>query len=103
MTACKTSAGIDLDCVEDSEPERKRIRFQASETKKRRVRQKQVELRRETSTATIVARGSSPFSQIPTYFHSEGLDGVTAEAIPNHMESIVIDIIGQFCTNSRLS
>lgn len=38
-----------------------------------------------------------------TYFHSEGLDGVTAEAIPNHMESIVIDIIGQFCTNSRLS
>ena len=102
MTACKTSTGIDLDYVEDSEPERKRIRFQASETKKRRIRQKQVELRRET-TATIVAHGSSPSSQIPTYFHSEGLDGVTAEAIPNHVESIVIDIIGQFCTNSRLS
>jgi hypothetical protein len=67
MAACKSYAGIDLDCVEDSEPERKRIRLQAAETKKRRIRQKQLELRRET-TVTIVARGSSPaspFSQIP--------------------------------------
>jgi hypothetical protein len=65
MAACKNSAGIDLDCVEDSEPERKRIRLQAAETKKRRTCQKQLEPRRET-TVTIVARGSSPFSQIPT-------------------------------------
>jgi hypothetical protein len=64
MAACKTSAGIDLDCVEDSEPERKRISLQAVETKKRRTRQEQLELRRET-TVTIVVRGSSPFSQIP--------------------------------------
>lgn len=66
MAACKNSARIDLDCAEDSEPERKRIRLQAVETKKRRTRQKQLELRRET-TVTIVARGSSPFSQILTY------------------------------------
>jgi hypothetical protein len=64
--AAKNTAGIDLDYVEDSEPERKRIRLQVAETKKRRTRQKQLEPRRET-TVTIVARGSSPFSQIPTY------------------------------------
>ena len=66
MAACKNSAGIDLDCVEDSEPERKRIKLQAAESRKRRTRQKQLELRRETTTVTIVARSSSPFSQIPT-------------------------------------
>jgi hypothetical protein len=66
MAACKNSAGIDLVYVEDSEPDRKRIKLQATETKKRRTRQKQLERRRET-TVTIVARGSSPFSQIPTY------------------------------------
>lgn len=66
MATCKSSAGIDLDCVEDSEPERKRIRLQAAETKKRRTRQKQLEPRRETTAGvTIVARGSSPFSQVP--------------------------------------
>jgi hypothetical protein len=64
MAACN-SAGIDLDCVEDSEPERKRIKLQAAKTKNRRSRQKQLELRRET-TVNIVARSSSPFSQIPT-------------------------------------
>jgi hypothetical protein len=66
MAACKNSAAIDLDYVDDSEPERKRIKLQAAETKKRRTHQKQLERRRET-TVTIVARGSSPFSQIPTY------------------------------------
>lgn len=67
--AAKNTAGTDLDCVEDSEPERKRIRLQAAETKKRRTRRKPLEPRRET-TVPIVARGSSPaspFSQIPAY------------------------------------
>jgi len=61
MAAC---AGIVWDCAEDSEPERKRIRVQAVETRKRRSRHKQLEHQRET-TVTIVARGSSPFSQTP--------------------------------------
>ena len=64
MAARKNTAAIDLDCVEDSEPERKRIRLQASKTKKRTTRQKQLELPPET-IVTIVARGSSPFGQIP--------------------------------------
>jgi len=49
MAACKTSAGIDLVYVEDSEPERKRIKLRAAETKKRRTRQERLELRRETT------------------------------------------------------
>jgi hypothetical protein len=64
MAACENGAGIDLDCVEDSEPERKRIRLQAAETKKRRIPQKRLELRRVTTVTTL--RSSSPFSQIPT-------------------------------------
>lgn len=63
MAACKSSTVTDLDYAEDSEPERKRIKLQASETKKRRTRQKQFELRRETTVTT----GSSPSSQTPTY------------------------------------
>jgi hypothetical protein len=36
----------------------------------------------------------------PGVFYSERLDGVAAEDIPLYMESIVIDAIGQFGTNS---
>ncbi len=92
MAATKTSASIDLDHVEDSEPERKRIKLQVAETKKRRTRQRQLQ-------TTIVAHGSSPFSYIPTSpgpLCSEGLDGVSAKVTTGHTESVVIDIIGQY-------
>ena len=61
MAACKNSARNDLVYVEDSEPERKRIRLQASETKPRKSRRKQLELRRDT-TVTI----SCPADDITT-------------------------------------
>ncbi len=102
MATCKNSTSIDLDYVEDSEPERKRVRLQAAESKKRRRHQKQFELGRQIA---INAHGSSPSSYLPAnsdLFYLAGLDGVTAEATMDQIDSVVIDIIGQFCTNSSL-
>jgi hypothetical protein len=55
MATCKNSTSIDLDHVEDSEPERKRVKLQAAESKKRRRHQKQFELGCQTA---INAHGS---------------------------------------------
>ena len=53
---------IDSDCVDDSEPERKRIKLQ-----KRRTRQK------HQPQSTVVTCGSSPFSRLPASGNIIGL------------------------------
>jgi len=56
-----------LDYVDDSEPERKRIRLQVAETKRRRKHQKQVQ-----HQSTGIAHDSPALSHISTYIHSAG-------------------------------
>ncbi|KAI0304214.1 hypothetical protein BC826DRAFT_965563 [Russula brevipes] len=82
-----------LDYVDDSEPERKRIRLQASHTKRQRRRQER--LQREST----VAHDSPLVTQPPTYrpldgdiISLEGSEDTAAEATPDHMESAVIDL-----------
>ncbi|KAI9512245.1 hypothetical protein F5148DRAFT_1146285 [Russula earlei] len=92
-----------LDYVDDSEPERKRIRLQATETKRRRTFQKQLQRQ------NIALAHSPPLSHAPTYHHSadghticvEGLEEVVAEVTQSHVENAaigVIDISTQSCS-----
>ena len=66
MSVRENNTSIDLDYVDDSEPERKRIRLQASEAKKRRTRQKQFEPRFELQRQITVVPRTSP---LPMYHH----------------------------------
>ena len=61
MATWETATSADY--VDDSEPERKRIRLEAAETKKRRKRWKQ-------RSNTIVTVGSPPFSHAPKLHRS---------------------------------
>ena len=76
MSVRENNTSIDLDYVDDSEPERKRIRLQASEAKKRRTRQKQFEPRFELRRQNTVVARTSP---LPTYHHlaSENIIGLS--------------------------
>lgn len=67
MPVRENNASVDSDYVDDSEPERKRIKLEASEARKRRTRQKQSELQR------LAARGPSPLSHHPASGHIIGL------------------------------
>lgn len=86
------------DCVDDSEPERKRIRLQKAEDKKRRTRQKQRPLFNHPSGVEI--NGWHSFliqsSVIDAVCYPEGLDGVLIEVTTAFVENTVKEIIGQF-------
>ena len=86
------------DCVDDSEPERKRIRLQKAEDKKRRTRQKQSPPFNQPSS--VETNGLPSFliqsSVTDTVCYSEGLDGVLIEVTPAFAESTVKEIIGWF-------
>ncbi|KAI9466906.1 hypothetical protein BJY52DRAFT_1208440 [Lactarius psammicola] len=70
------------DCVDDSEPERKRSRFRRAEAKKRRIHQKQ-----NPSHSTW---GDNTGVEI-----CEGLDGILTEVTPAFVENPVKETIGE--------
>jgi hypothetical protein len=70
MPVRENNTSVDSDYVDESEPERKRIKLEASGARKRRARQKQSELQRQN---TVAARGPSPFSHHPASGHIIGL------------------------------
>jgi hypothetical protein len=68
-----------LDYVDDSEPERKRIKLQVAETKRRRKHQKHVQ-----HQFTDVAHDSPALNHISTYKHSAGGETIGLKNRPRH-------------------
>jgi len=76
-----------LDYVDDSEPERKRIKLQFAETKRRRKHQKHVQ-----HQFTDVAHDSPALSHISTYNRSAGGETISLENCLRHSFHIIQDL-----------
>lgn len=74
-----SNIGISLDYVDDSEPERKRIRLQVAETKRRRKHRKQLQ-----HQSTDVAHDSPALSHISTYSRSAGGETISLKNCLRH-------------------
>ncbi|SRR5260221_1696646 len=91
MVIRQDTSNIDtpLDYVDDSEPERKRIKLQVAETKRRRKRQKHVQ---HQFTDSDVAHDSPALSHISTYNRSADGETISLKNCLRHSFHIIQDL-----------